>query len=464
MSDEKSLHAVANQAQVKSLMSIREHGLIPLDRQSNQALPNAAINIQSIGRNICVNHVNLTNATPEETTTALHVAVYEEYCGIYGILAERQWEFQRSNDEKIKLQEIEERLQSSIVFILEPPKKTSIKMLKMPGNNQPIEVQFYEFHGQNEFTDGHSQERGRSLLDESIMRANRVTEIKTMHSFRPSEILAALVPTQLIRVFQEIFVNTSIKLIEAHLVQKEFIRIPKFLEFLHNEKHEKKFVVKCPDFMNTLSAFVDKDPKTKNFSLHAVRLHTPFDFMPRYVVNCKNHNDFLEKNHAEILSIVKNDAWVAFHKSISTSRNKIIERLKLNSRHVKIAEKIEKNTKIQEEKFQKIKSLQGGFELFCYTKSVTPEKIAELKNREVNLFCTEHYVMFAFLNEMQKKQTLELLNSPKVAAEKNSPASDSGNFYSSPLSQTSQIQLSEQIKEEKPEKIEGLKLGVTNNF
>src|SRR5262249_14734879 len=98
-----------------------------------------------------------------------------------------------------------------------------------------------------------------------------------------------------------------------------------------------------------------------------------------------------------------------------------------------------------EEKFQTIKKLQGNLELFCYAKSIAPEKIVALQTQNIPLFCTEHYVMFAFTGEAQKKEVLEFIDPPKVIVSKNTKASDAKDFYLSPVSQ---VCLPKQTKEE----------------
>ncbi len=449
MSNEKLLQTTAHQTQIKTLISIRDHGLAPLNKQPNHSLSNPTLNIQSIEGNICVNHVNLTNATTQEINTALHVAVHEEYCGIYGIAMERQWGLQRFNDEKTRLQEMEERLQSCIVFILDPPGKLPVETSVHGNNNQLTKISHYEFFGiANPSSDGFSQVRGRSLVAQPIAQTNRVTEIKTVHTFNQQEIRAALVPAHLMNLAKDIFANTPIKLIEVPSVAKEFTSFPEILTILHDEKHNQKFTANCPDFSETLRQVITQDSTMKNFALHAVRLHTSFDFMPRYVLHYQQHSDFINKNHGMILSTNGNNAWIIFHKSVCTSKQKTTERLQHS--FPQLVEKIVASTKQQEEQFKLLKSFQGEFELFCYFKSITAEKIAELKSQKTALLACEHYVIFAFKDQTEKQKILQALNAPKPeknTAMINTPAVATN--FSHPTNETKSIEINSSEPEEK---------------
>lgn len=444
MSSEKSLQVIANEARTKSLTSIRNQGLVPLEHQSNLLQSNSVFNTESSKKNICVNYVNLKDKTADEAEVALHVATHEEYCGIYGILMERQWGFHRYNDQKMKLEEIQQRLQSSVVFILKPPHKNPL-CYKVPGCEEFIEIQFYQFSGVNALTDGFSQSRGRSLVTGTDVKTQLVTEVKTIHQFAPVEILAALVPKNLMALAQTIFQNTAIQLIEVPLVEKEFSCIPAILKFLHNEAHEEKFLVKCPDYMESLKKLVIGNSEMQRFAIHAVRLHTSFDFMPRYILNYENHSDFIQKNHGVVVSSFENHAWVVFHKDICVSREKVITRLSV--KYPEKAEQIKNATKLKEEKFQAIKKFQGEFELFVYYKTIAPEVMKILIDKKIALFGNEHYVMLAFRNEIEKKEVLSLMNNPqKIVVE-----SSSNNVFSSPLSTASQEPASNEktVKEDK---------------
>lgn len=341
----------------KSLISIKNNGLCPLSKIPNNISPNPTLGVQSIYGNICVNHVNLKNTDSEQRKDALNIAIYEEYCGIYGIALERKWPMQSSKVPEILSDEISSRLMNSVVFVINRPEKTRIKTTKIPGSKKEIEIGCYESFTEDGFS---QQATGKVLLDKPTPKTDCLTEIKTPHVFPMSEVKAILVPEPLVGMVTEIYKNTNIEIIPVSTHAVKLTSIPQILDYMHNEKLSKECEVKAPNYEAALEAISNKYTE---FSLHTVRLHSSYDFAPRYIADMQASSELIKSTGSVIIEHDKtnNTGWVSAHKRVATSSLPAIENFgKLNVPKDKIIN-MKRATESLEATFNKFKNAKGDW-------------------------------------------------------------------------------------------------------
>ncbi len=304
-------------------LSVNERGLRPLNMIPTTILTNPVTHANE--GNICVNYVNLVLANEKDAALALDVAVNEEYCGIYGICLERQWPFQRFNSPELLKLEASERLMNSVVFILAPPEKNPEKSNEVHAAQKPTQIAFYE-KGKTE-PDGFSQSRGRSIITgKEAPYSNRVTEIKTIHQFTKKEVLAVLVPEHLQSMATAIFTTLPIIAVGTKILTLN--SLPRILMYYHDELLKKPLTVEAPDYLDALNKFCAKKG-TVHFSLHAVRLHTTFDFTVRPITQVKTAQRLIDSSCSSVAVNYEDDsAWLIVHKNFAIPKQKIITNLK----------------------------------------------------------------------------------------------------------------------------------------
>ena len=171
------------------LSSIRAHGLVS-PHKIRHVLSNQTAQSNSVNGCICVNYVNLKDASSEEKNLAYAAAFDEEYLGVSGISLERNHPLQKINNPEIFHQEIQQRIIHQVVFVLAPPKLSPLRRI-VHGGKSPAEFAFYS----STFDDGFSQAREKSVFtNQNIPDCNRVTEIKTSVTFKSKDMIAILAP------------------------------------------------------------------------------------------------------------------------------------------------------------------------------------------------------------------------------------------------------------------------------
>lgn len=370
--------------------SINTNGLIPLSNIPNSVLTNPVTQCQSLDGDICVNYVNLRQANPTESRLALSLAVEEEYCGIYGICLERQWPFQRFSSNELCRAEISARLLSSAVFILNPPQK-KIGICTVNGGNRPSEIASYEVN-----KDGFAQQRDRSVTTGLKMSySNRVTEIKTPHKFRKNEIKAVLVPEHLLNMANEFFENLRIIPVASKVITLH--AIPKILEYYHNEVLKNPVRVEAPDYLGAIHTFCDNE-QIKTFSLHAVRLHTNFDFIIRPISKVSDNEPLLLSTHAKIATKYDDDsAFIIVHKNYGQSKLNLIQRLRTNDfLPEKYILKMEQGCQFSIDMNNKLTQLKGELILSNVYRELSDSQLSLLVDPAIKIMKTERFYVLAY--------------------------------------------------------------------
>ena len=305
--------------------SINTQGLCSYKKIQKTITPNPVTQIQGLDGCICVNYVNLEGAGELDVQLALETAVSEEYCGVYGISLERQWPFQRIQSPALLQMEATERLMNSAVFVLQPPKKAKAEYELQYGHKAV--VAFYELGGSS-LRDAFAQNRDKSVLTgKKIPHSARVTEIKTTKSFSMQEVLAILVPEHLFQMAESIFKTNVISVPKKQQVLES---IPEILHIYHDQKIDKPLRVDAPNYSDVLARFV-REKQITEFSLHAVRLLTNFDFVTRKIVGVSRNQPLLKNANAHIMRHDSDDsAWISVHKVYGRSKEDMIARLERN--------------------------------------------------------------------------------------------------------------------------------------
>ncbi len=344
----------------KIIQSISTYGIQPYHLLSKKAQdrvsPVFILGTSLKAPEISVNYVNLESRTEEEVRDAVHIAVFEETRGIFGIAHERVWPLHsplnalgNAKDQAAGLQEFSDRLSSTLVFILTPPQELRKltqkeideseifqKMEMLPGTS----LAFYSLYsiGHN---DGLYQGRGR-CLDEAflsnsqIKKTNAIVEIKTQLSFPYSSIQAILSPTKYLDEVNSVFAQyPRIKIIEVQSRPTAVNKVSDFLEIFYKESFFKKDEifrvdpkiysryqgpvqwVSAPDYEDALMKLQSSEGKV--FSIHAVRLPTKYDFSVRFIENSDSSEELLKKIKASVLQQYPSGAaWVAVNKVFTT--------------------------------------------------------------------------------------------------------------------------------------------------
>lgn len=329
-----SHQAIQASANTKMMESINKHGLCSLKEIPKDILTNPVLQTQDLDGNICVNYLNLENASTAEIVQAVQVAVFEEYCGVYGISLERQWPFQRFQSKELLHQEMYERLNHSIVFMLRPPTLAKARYSHLPNSV----VASYTLT-ENGNLDGITQSRGRNLLDFSRDSCSRISEIKTTHHFSKIEIKAAFVPERLYEMAKGIF--TNIRIISVSSCMKTFKAIPEILKIFHDQALDRDVSVEVPDYYAAITSFINEN-KIEECSLHAVRLQTQFDFITRSVESVDTVANILKATSATKQHVyLDRSAWATVHKNYGFSKKELLNRVKkaINREHFTKMEK-----------------------------------------------------------------------------------------------------------------------------
>lgn len=391
------------------LDSIKLHGLRSMSSipTSSKAIPTGSLQTQNIFKNICVNYVNLNGLNQEKRRTALETVVFEEYCGIYGIILERQWPFQRFQDKAMRHTEIEERLMSSMVFVLAPPKLNPLKIVLNKGLSAP-DIAFY--HLESILTgdiknDSFSQSVGRNVLTNQnvAFQTDRVTEIKTIHSFAENEILAILVPEEFVDRVKQKFINTVI--IPVHTSRQTLQCIPEMLSLFQNESLSESVEVNAPDFYSALYQFT-KDNKIEKFSTHALRMPTTFDYIARPIFDIEKNKDLISKTKGQVIEQFEDgNSWVSFHKSFGQSKEPVIKRVKENSKLVSIVDAFEAEAILQIELCKQLSNAKPRDSMFTYVyQQLQPQQLRILMREGVQVLKHKHY--FAIHYASSKKEAV----------------------------------------------------------
>lgn len=372
------------------LQSINHHGLVPLSQIPKSVLANPVAQVQSIDGDICVNYVNLRKADSAETRLALSLAVEEEWCGIYGICLERQWTFQRFSSIELLQAEASARLMQSIVFILNPPQK-KIGNCIVSGGELSTDIVSYE-----PGKDGFAQQRARSVSTGLKMAySNRITEVKTPHNFKKNEIKAVFVPEQLVDMAREFF--TDLKIIPVISKVVTLHAIPKILELYHNEILKKPLKVEAPDYLGAIHTFCENEHLT-TFSLHAVRLHTDFDFIVRPISRVTGNEHIIHSTYAKIAKQFDDDsAFIIVHKNYGQSKLNLIERLRV---HKFLPEdcivKMERGCQFSIAMNTNLTQLKGGLIISNAYKDLSEVQLSLLVDPDIKVIKAERFYVLAY--------------------------------------------------------------------
>lgn len=379
--------------------SINANGLLPLSRIPKTVLTNPVTQCHTVDGDICVNFVNLRDANKDEAKLALTTAIQEEYCGVYGISLERQWPFQRFASSKLLRAEVSERLIHSVVFILAPPQKNRGMYKKniTAGIEKPTMIAFYEGIKK----DGFAQSRDKSVVTgEKMPYSNRVTEIKTPHVFSKRDVYAVLVPEHLVNMARETF--TELRIIPVAIKRLELHSLPHILTVYHDEKIKGPLTVAAPDYLSALETFYCEED-TQEFSLHAVRLHTSFDFTVRPVTNVTSNEQLLNLTHAKIAKKDDDDsAWIIVHKNFGLSKQNLFNRLGHSDFPNQHLNTMKKGCQYSIELFSQLASLKSEVTLNNVYDELSKPQLFLLSDLNVDILKLEHFFVIKY--------------SPKIAA------------------------------------------------
>ena len=382
----------------QSLRSIYQHGLVPLsDIPREAARPNAALGTNETLKSICVNRLDLRNLSDAKRQEAIKIAVFEEYTGIAGIALERQWRFHNSLIPEIFTAELAARLESSVVFVLKPP---------------TIVDKVYDR------TDGYQTSNARrGLLNSDVMLETEcIAEIKTVHRFKLSEILAILVPETLLPYVQQIFGKLDCKIVSVKMKQDK-MRLPIILEYLHQEKI-KHTPVLVPDYESALVALT-ASKAFANITLHTVRLHTQFDFVPMYIEDLNKHSRLLALVEAKTIQVVPDGSgWVSVHKSTGTSKQALLFNLRLRfySDPARV-EQFRKTFFLHQSIYEKLATARGCYvEIEIYDK-LSSFQLLQLKKNGATVYRHPPFYSVGFEGKREPSISRIIQSTPACAAE-----------------------------------------------
>ncbi len=389
-SKEKAIQAI--------FRSIEKKGLVPLASIPSTVLVNPVTNASE--GNICVNFVNLDQADKNDAELAMKVAIDEEFMGVYGICLERQWPFQRFTSPELLKAEASERLMHSVVFILAPPARYPHTNTEIRGAQQPTEIALYQPLMTSD-RDGFSQSRDKSVITGQTMPySNRVTEIKTIHHFAKNEVLAVLVPEHLQSMATETF--TQIPIIPVAKKTLTLNSIPQLLTLYHNEKLKKPLTVEAPDYFGALSKFCAEKKNLTKFSLHAVRLHTNFDFIVRPITQVSTNQQLITSTNATVaVQYADDSAWIVVHKNFGVSKQNLLT--KLQTLNVSYYSKIEKGCQPAMAVYTQLAELKGEATLHNVYGELSMPQLSLLTALDVKIIKLDHFYMLKFLPELTDK-------------------------------------------------------------
>ena len=243
--------------------SIAKNGLISLSKIKQECLVNFVLGTSSVQSSICVMLLDFKSCSTYEIDSAIKIALWEEYTGVFGISLERAWPFVSPNKPDILKEQIIQRLCQNIVFVLKPPPfhVTIPEHGTIPGSKRNDAYVYSN-------NDGPSQERN-AFLTGSNLACEKVTKLKTDISFSSEDILYILVPEKLMTLASQHFPNK--KIIPVPMTHDPVIinKVPQILNYLHNqEEYPKGISCRVPDYETVLKEKIL--PKYKDFSLHAV--------------------------------------------------------------------------------------------------------------------------------------------------------------------------------------------------
>jgi len=331
-----------NEQNAALLSSVNKHGLVPLSSIPKSTTVNFVFGSQDVHQNICVNYLKLAGKRKGHIRQALKVAIWEEYMGVAGISLERGWPF-LSKEGPAAVAEIQERLMSNIVFVLSPPKKQSLvaypigQAPHITNRKECYELQTEGFM-EGVSSDGMSHSRGQVLTDNTPGESDYVTEVKTKHHFSHDEILAILVPEDLIPLAQSALSDLSDKIQPVSYKEETLVKIPDMLRILHQETLATPFTFRAPDYE---SALIKTGLCNQNFSLHAIRLMTSFDIMPRYCIDLEKHHKALTRANAQIVHQDSADSgWYLVHQSKVMNQAKNIKTMQRHIRDFRTGDRV----------------------------------------------------------------------------------------------------------------------------
>lgn len=392
-----NIKLVQDNANSQIIDSIARTNLCSLKKVSSSILVNPVLQIQGLEGNICLNYLNLTKSSAAEFDLALQTAVHEEYTGIYGILLERQWPFQRIESDSLLQREATERLINSLVFILKPPPK-KIGRVSIFCKNGEVEASLAAYEVNNGIpTDGFSQSRDKSVISgKTLPHSVRITEIKTTHVFSKSEMQAILVPEHLVSLVEKKF--TGVTIIAVPTQDITLRSIPHILSILHDQKITKPINVKAPDYLLSLSTYI-KENKLEECSIHAVRLHTSFDFTMRTIqgIASATSQNVISKSNATVIPDQRgDDDWIIVHKSYGISKEPVQERLKNQSFPEKYLERMKTASKHHSNIYDQLVKSKGNRGLSIIYDKLSLPQIEQLERLNVQVVSQDNFMMISF--------------------------------------------------------------------
>ncbi len=328
---EKSLEEFTEETNKTILTSINKKGLVPLHKLPRTLPINSIFGSHITQQCICVNHLSLEELKEEQVDTALDVAIEEEYTGIFGISLERAWPLEQVTNPKKVAEQIFQRLNANIVFVLKPPQAK----LKQPQcvvtkaaqdklvNRKHLTANEYAklqvvtkgYHAVDTFT----QIREQHILSGKNTDSKAVTEIKTHYSFTPEDVLFVLVPTELLEIARQTLTVYQDRIIEVKPTDNlvNIYKIPAVLTNIHGHAIPPNMISsRPPNYKEAIKKHVL--PNHKSFSLHAVRMNVnPYDAEVRYIENLKESKELIKQTSAKVVSPTPgtNGGWALVHKS-----------------------------------------------------------------------------------------------------------------------------------------------------
>lgn len=369
------------------LSSIRAYGLLNPHKISQDILSNQTVQSGFVNEHICVNYVNLKEASVEEKKIAYIAAFDEEYLGVSGISLERTHPLQKISNPELCHLEIQQRIMHQVVFILNPPKLLPFKK-KPAGAQFSTDLAFYS----EKLDDGFSQTREKNMFtNQNTPDCIRVTEIKTARAFNSKDIIAILAPEFLYEMCRSIF--SDVEIISVNSCQKTLKCLPNMLKMYFDEYLPAPLSLNVPDYARALDGFCDAQKLTQ-FSLHAVRLNTPLDFNLRPIINWREHVAFLSSIKAQMAHEYNDTlAWFWIHKQYSVSKELMITNLKKNGLPDIYLSNVIKSNKASIQKFNQLVSLKGNGCTNIIYNPLHAGQIHELLKNGVALIHTPNFFM-----------------------------------------------------------------------
>ncbi len=305
------------------LSSVARQGITSTRKIIGSTSINYCLGVKQVQDQVCVNFVRSHDKdgyyASEKVDQIINTLLYADYTGIFPIAMERGVNFLSTNDVDKIADELQARLMSNVVCILEGPTlhlgqpgKVLVTHLKKPHDK------YYTP------TDGVFDQKSTRIDGSGEVSVEDMIEYKTTARFTPNKILKILVPEQLMPIARRVFTteNAKDKLQAVPTTSFRMHSIPMMLkEFMTDQQPFPLGDYEVPDYYSVIAKELEKD----NIVMHAIRLHTQWDLRPvpvtRPLSNQEKAYYQLFQNQDGLIHFVHATSMIDIEPLISKSRS-----------------------------------------------------------------------------------------------------------------------------------------------